>query len=112
MTADLITPTHVESTKIYTPAHVATTGSWQAITVPSGVEGSRHVAIQVHNGTTTDYTHVQAANQVEFHYSSESDGTGWNYGDRLVISMGKKAGETLLYIKAATSQYIALTYLW
>ena len=105
---DLRVPNEVESTMAVSPAWVDTDGTWQEITSPSG-PNIRHMLIQVHNGTASDYTHFE--NKVEFQFSSASDGTGWIYADSLILSIGKNAGETLGYIKAATGQKLARLYL-
>lgn len=106
---DLRVPDEVESKSITTPAWVDTNGSWQAITSPATGPNIRHMLIQVHDGTASTYTHID--NKVEFQVSSESDGTGWVYSDGLVLSIGKQAGVTLCYIKAATGQKLARLYL-
>ena len=81
-------------------------GTWQALELPSTISDVRHVAIQVHNGTASEYTHID--NEIEFQISSESDGTGWFYASNIVLSIGKTAGATICYIKAATGQKIAV----
>ncbi len=106
--APLKTVDTVQGTMIKT-FWIATTGDWQAITMPATIEDARHISIQVHNGTATDYTHID--NQVEFQISSESAGTGWTYASGIVVSVGKQAGEIVCYVKAALSQQIAILVL-
>jgi hypothetical protein len=104
--ADIIAYDKVEGTVFHT-FWTATTGAWQAVSIPSTVENTRHVLIQVHDGVE-GYAH----SDVQFLFSSASDGTGWQYCEgTLAIPIGKKASAVLIYIKAAGSQQIAVSCL-
>jgi len=98
----------VEGRDIYT-FEVTTDGTCQAVTVPAGAGDAvyRHAIVQVHDGGTTTYTHIDSP--VEFHFSSESDCDPFNYGSALEISIGKKAGDILGYFMAATGQSLVVT---
>lgn len=75
------------------------TGGWDAIEVPATVEYVRHVTIQVHDGAGT----VADARE-GFLYSFDSDGTDYQYVEtELSLSLGKLAGEVLIYIKASAA---------
>jgi len=82
-------------------------GTWQAIVVPAAVRNSRHVYIQVHNGTSASYAHTA----VEFEVSSESDGTGWIWVTEITLGIGVDDTETVCYVKASTGQKIAVMIL-
>ena len=96
----------VEGTQILAIEHIDTTGSWQAISIPSTIENVRHIAIQVHNGTASDYTHID--NVVEFQLSDTGSDTDFFYTGGITIAVGKGASETICYVKAAVSQKIAI----
>ena len=81
-------------------------GTWQAITIPAAVRNSRHVYIQVHNGSSS-YAH----SAVEFEVSSESDGTGWVWVTEITLGIGVDDTETVCYVKASTGQKIAVMIL-
>lgn len=95
----------VEGTEIIT-FWVNTTGAWQAITLPSTIEDIRHVSIQVHDGSQTEYTHID--NVVEFQVSGVSGGTGWSYSTGITFGIGKERNEIICYVKAAAGQKIAV----
>ena len=96
----------VEGTAIETIAHISTTGAWQAISIPSTIENLRHIAIQVHNGTASDYTHID--NVVEFQISKTGIDGDFFYASGITIAIGKESGEVICFIKAAVSQKIAI----
>lgn len=96
----------VEGTAIETIAHISTTGAWQAISIPSTIENLRHIAIQVHNGTASDYTHID--NVVEFQISKTGIDGDFFYTSGITLALGKEASEVICFIKAAVGQKIAI----
>lgn len=96
----------VEGTEIVTITHISTTGSWQAISIPSTIENVRHIALQVHNGTASDYTHID--NVVEFQISSTGSDDDFYYSTGITFAVGKGNSEVITYIKADTGQKIAI----
>jgi len=103
--ADLITYDKVESTTGVSFDEEAT-GSWQAIELPSTVENVRHVYIQVNDGSGTIADTTEG-----FLLSFDSDGSEYAYIPEtgITLSIGKKAGEVLFYIKATASTDITVT---
>lgn len=97
--ADLITYDKVESTGGFT-WNEESTGGWDAIEVPAGVESVRHVWVQVNDGSGN-----VSDTRSEFLLSFDSDGAEYMYVDTsgIALSMGKKAGGVLFYIKTSAA---------
>jgi hypothetical protein len=86
----------------------STDGTWQAVTVPAAMKNTRHVFLQVHDGTENSYSH----SDVEFIVSSSSDGsTGFIWTTGITISVGKDRSKTICYIRAATGQTFSVMVL-
>ena len=88
-----------------------TDGSWQAVTLPAGVE-CKSVMIQIHNGSLTDFSSF-ASSPPGFHFSSTGS-AGRDFiqcvGSFSVDAAGL-AGATLGYVRAAAGSYCVVTVL-
>lgn len=86
-----------------------TTGSFQAIILPSGVE-CKAVMIQVHNGVVDDFTSY-GANPIGFHFSSTGSNVNKDFTNHIgshVIDIGRISGETIGFVRADANQYVVV----
>ena len=99
LAGDLVVYDKVEGTSGVT-FNEESTGGWDAIELPSTVENCRHVLVQVNDGSGS-VTDTREA----FLWSFDSDGSDYFYSDSagVYISIGKKAGEIILYVKCSAA---------
>jgi len=83
-----------------------TTGGWDAVMLPPG-QDCKVIKINVHDGIE-GYSHSSSQ---EFMYSSESDGSYWDWAlDGIIINTAKSSG-IICYVKAPAGNQIAITLL-
>ena len=106
-TAD--TPVAVTASSVFLVG--ATTGYWQKVVLPTDIV-AKSVLIQVHNGSTSDFSSF-SANPPTFHYST----TGSSGHDFIQcvgnVSVDIFSGEslTLGFVRAATGYYVVVMVL-
>lgn len=86
-----------------------TDGTFQAVVLPSGIE-CKSVMIQIHNGTTTDFTSFKA-DPPGFHFSSTGHATNKDFTNHIgshVVDIAKASGSTIGHVRAASGQYVVV----
>lgn len=90
-----------------------TTGLLQAVVLPSDITfETLTVEIQVHNGSTSDFTSFASAPPV-FHFSKTNteDSNFRQCVGSISVDVSAPAGTTIGYVRAASGQYVVLTVL-
>ena len=81
-------------------------GSWQAVTIPTG-QDCHFLRINCRPDDTIIYTHND--NQIEFHFTFNSDGTYFDWCTGIVIGITKDSGETVCYVRATSGYKFVVT---
>ena len=82
------------------------TGDFQPVELPDDVE-CKTIKINVHDGNSV-YTHTP----IEFHISSDSNGSSWDWWKSgAIFSIGQINNNVICYIRAEAGNKIAITIL-